>query len=140
MRTEGKYHSFPHKNFKPQGREGRSSMINSTYAEYILGYFQASGTGSSDTASRTDPVSGSRHPGTFPARREESSREGSFRAGEGAILGPGSLRDQSAQVSSQTAKGKLTAEATQLQGQTLFGFKTSGHLPHQRRGVCPGGL
>jgi hypothetical protein len=76
MRTEGKYHSFPHKNFKPQGREGRSSMINSTYAEYILGYFQASGTGSSDTASRTDPVSGSRHPGTFPAREEVTTPPG----------------------------------------------------------------
>jgi hypothetical protein len=33
--------------------------------------------------------------------------EGAFRAGEGAILGPGSIRDQLAQVSSQTAKGEL---------------------------------
>jgi hypothetical protein len=35
-----------------------------------------------------------------------SAQEGSFRAGEGSILGPGSLRDQSAQVSSWTAKGE----------------------------------
>ena len=37
MRTEGKYNSFPHKNFKPQGRKGRSSMINLTYDEIISG-------------------------------------------------------------------------------------------------------
>jgi hypothetical protein len=34
-----------------------------------------------------------RHPGTIPSRGEGSSREGFFRADEGAILGPGSLRD-----------------------------------------------
>ena len=40
--------------------------------------------------------------------------EGSFRAGEGAILCPVSLGDQSVQVSMQTAK------ATHLWGQALF--------------------
>ena len=59
-----------------------------------------------------------------------SSWEGSYGAGEGAILGPGSLRDQSAEVSSQTAKDEQAdcrsyttlgqAEATQLLGQSLF--------------------
>jgi hypothetical protein len=46
-----------------------------------------------DTASGTDPVSGSRHPGTFSTKGEVSTQEGSARAGEGAILGPGSIRD-----------------------------------------------
>ena len=41
----------------------------------------------------TDPILGSRHSGTFPIRREVSSQEGLARAGKGAILGPGSLRD-----------------------------------------------
>ena len=53
----------------------------------------ASGIGRIDTASGTDPVSGSRYQGTFPTRGEESTREGSARAGRGANLGPGSLRD-----------------------------------------------
>ena len=55
--------------------------------------YTASGTGRSDTASGTDPVLGSRHPGTFPARGEVFALDGSAGAGEGAILGPGSLRD-----------------------------------------------
>jgi hypothetical protein len=37
----------------------------------------ASGIGRIDTASGTDPVLGSRHPGTFPARGEVSVHEGS---------------------------------------------------------------
>jgi hypothetical protein len=68
--------------------------------------YTASGTGRSDTASGTDPISGSRHTGTFPDRAEMSTLEGSFGAGKGAILGPGSLRDQSVQVSSRTVKGR----------------------------------
>jgi hypothetical protein len=58
----------------------------------------SSGTGRSNTTYGTDPISGSRHPGTFPTKGEVSSWEGSFGVGEGAILGPGFLRDQSAQV------------------------------------------
>jgi hypothetical protein len=65
----------------------------------------------SDTASGTDPVSGSRHPSTFPTREEVSAWEGSFRAGKVAILGPGSLRDKSMKVRVQST------EAKQLQGQ-----------------------
>ena len=53
----------------------------------------ASGTGRRDTGSGTDPISGSRHPGTFPTRGEVSAQEGSAWAGEGAILGPRSIRD-----------------------------------------------
>jgi hypothetical protein len=49
-----------------------------------------------------------------PARGEVSAREGSFRTGEGAILCPMSLRDQSVQVSMQTAEG------THLLGQAVF--------------------
>jgi hypothetical protein len=33
-----------------------------------------------------------------------------------------------------------TTEATQLLGQTPFQLQTSKHLPHQRRGVHPGGF
>jgi hypothetical protein len=44
----------------------------------------------------------------------EVDRKGVGRAGEGAILCTGALRDQSVQVSTQTA------EATQLMGQTPF--------------------
>jgi hypothetical protein len=60
------------------------------------------------TAESTDYRSdtGSRHVSTFPARGEMSTREGSFGADEGAILGPGSLRDQSVHVSSLTEKGE----------------------------------
>jgi hypothetical protein len=36
----------------------------------------ASGTGRSHTASKADPISGSRHPGTFPARGEVSALPG----------------------------------------------------------------
>ena len=69
----------------------------------------------SDTASGTDPISRSRHLGTFPARGEVSDgRAVTARAGEGAILFPWSLRDQSAQVRVGTA------EATHLLGQALF--------------------
>jgi hypothetical protein len=50
-----------------------------------------SGTGRSYTASGTDSVSGSRHPGTFPTRGEVSTQEGSASAGEGAIFGAGSI-------------------------------------------------
>jgi hypothetical protein len=39
----------------------------------------------SDTASGTDPISGSRHPDTFYARGQVSTREGSARAGGGDI-------------------------------------------------------
>ena len=66
----------------------------------------ASGTGRGNTVSGTDPVWGSRNPGTFPARGEVSAQEGSFGAGEGDILGPQSFRDLPAQVISQTAKGE----------------------------------
>ena len=68
----------------------------------------------SNTASGTDPVSGSRHPGTFSARGEVSSLEGSLGEGERAILGRMSLREQSVQVNVQTA------EETHLLGQALF--------------------
>jgi hypothetical protein len=70
----------------------------------------------SNTASGTDPVSDSRHPGTFPARGEvrEPERALTTRAGERAILCPMSLGNQSVQVSMQTA------EATHLLGQALF--------------------
>jgi hypothetical protein len=61
----------------------------------------------SDRASGTDPISGFRHWGSFPTRGEVSTWEGCFRAGVGAILGPRSLIDQSAQISSRTAKGEL---------------------------------
>jgi hypothetical protein len=39
--------------------------------------YTAAGTGRSNTASGTDPISGSRHPGTFPDRGEETTWEGS---------------------------------------------------------------
>jgi hypothetical protein len=55
----------------------------------------ASGTGRSNTASGIDPYSASRHLGTFPARGEVSTQEGSAGAGEEAILGPRYLRDSS---------------------------------------------
>ena len=45
----------------------------------------------------------SRH---LPHQRRGIAQKGSFRAGEGVILVPGTLRDQSAQVSSETAKGE----------------------------------
>jgi hypothetical protein len=45
-----------------------------------------------DTASETDPILGSRHLATLPSRGDVSAQEGSCGAGEGAILGPGSLR------------------------------------------------
>jgi hypothetical protein len=46
----------------------------------------------SNTASGTDPISGSRHLGTFPNRGEMYTGEGSAGPGEVAILGPRSLR------------------------------------------------
>ena len=64
-------------------------------------------------------------------------------AGEGAILGPGSLRDKSAQVRVRTTEVTQflgQAEATQLLGQTRFRLQISEHLPCQRRGVWAGGL
>ena len=64
----------------------------------------------SNTASGTDPFSGSRQPGTFPTRGEVSAgRALTTRAGERAIWCPVSLGDKSVQVSVQTA------EATHLQ-------------------------
>ena len=58
---------------------------------------------------------GSRHLGTFPTRgREPPGRALTSRSGEGAILCPKCLRDQSVQVSAQTA------EATYILGQALF--------------------
>jgi hypothetical protein len=38
--------------------------------------YTASGTGRSNTASEADPISGSRHPGTFPAREKVSTPPG----------------------------------------------------------------
>jgi hypothetical protein len=102
----------------------------------------ASETGRSNTASGTDPVSGSRHPGTFPARGEMSAWKGSFGAGEGAILVPRSLRDQSAQVSTRTEKGEIADfEATQLLGQaeaTQFLGKTPFRAPDIQAPSPPG--
>ena len=66
----------------------RSNTASGTDRSYT-----ASGTDRSYTASGTDPVSGSRHPGTFSNRGEVSAREGSAKAGGGAILCPGPLRD-----------------------------------------------
>jgi hypothetical protein len=81
----------------------------------------ASGTGRSNTATGTDPVSGSRHPGTFPAKGEVSAGGNggggalATRAGERAILCPLSNGDQSVQVSLQTA------EATHHWDRPFFG-------------------
>jgi hypothetical protein len=70
-----------------------------------------------------------------PEERWSSKRALTSRADEGAILCPGSLRDQSVQVSMQSA------EATHLLGQAFIfsqeaGLKevqTSVHLPCRRR-------
>jgi hypothetical protein len=63
-------------------------------------------------------------------------------SGEGAILDPGSIRDQSGQVSSQTVKGEQADCRTYKASGTdpFLGLQTSWHLPHQRTGVCPGRL
>jgi hypothetical protein len=75
----------------------------------------ASGIGRSYTATGSDPISGSRHPGTFPARGEVSALEGwDHQSRERAILCPLSLGDLFVQVSMQTAG------ATHLLGQALF--------------------
>ena len=66
-----------------------------------------------------------------------SAQEGSARAGKGAILGPRSLKDQSAQVRVQTTE--LTqllgqAEITQLLGQTPFqASDIQAHSPPEER-------
>jgi hypothetical protein len=54
----------------------------------------ASGTGRNDTASEADPISGSRHPGTFPPEERCLPHQGGLcQSTWGAISGPGSLRD-----------------------------------------------
>jgi hypothetical protein len=59
---------------------------------------------------------------SLPEERCLPERALTVGAGERVILGPRSLRDKSVHVSSQSERrvSKLTAEATQLLGQTLF--------------------
>ena len=85
----------------------------------------------SDTASGTDPILGSGLPGTFPTRGEVSAWEGSFAACDGAILGLGSLRDQSAQVSSQTVEGEQEVYRSDTASGTdpILGSRHQGTFP-----------
>jgi hypothetical protein len=67
------------------------------------------------------------------------------------IFDPGSLRDQCAQVSSQTVNGELadfrsntvsgTGRSDTASGtDPISGSRHLGTFPNQRRGVCPGRL
>jgi hypothetical protein len=76
----------------------------------------ASGTGRTHRASGADHVSGSKHPGTFPARGEVSGpprRASPQHLGEPSCV-PGLCLDYSEQVR------VCTTEATQILGQALF--------------------
>jgi hypothetical protein len=90
-----------------------------------------SGTGRSNTASGTDIQAPS-----LPEERGLPGRALTTRVGERAILCPGSLRDQSVQVSLQTA------EATHLLGQALFWdfiFSQEANLNARYLGTFPRG-
>ena len=100
--------------------------------------YTASGTGRRDTASGIDPVSGSRHLGTFPTRGEVSAKEGSDRALGGAILGSQSLRvcsGASANYKSYTASGTGPVSGLHLQPRGRSEPQISVHLP-RKRGAC----
>jgi hypothetical protein len=96
-----------------------------------------SGKGRSYIVSGTNPFWGSRHPGTFLSRGCPPRRALTVRTGEGSILCPRSLRDQSVQVSSQTAKGKLAdCRSDRASGTEQFsGSRHPGTFP--ARGEMP---
>ena len=82
--------------------------------------------------------------GSFPARGEVSTWEGSARAGEGATPGPQMPQrvvctGDSADYRSNTASG-ISRSDTQLMDRPHFWIQPSRHLPCQRKGVFPGGL
>jgi hypothetical protein len=76
-----------------------------------------------------------------PEEKWPPGRAPTIRAGEGAILCPGSLWDQSAQVSLRTAKGERADYRNEsFWVRPHFGLQTLGHLPHQRRDGLREGL
>jgi hypothetical protein len=91
----------------------------------------------SDTASVTGPVwAADIWAPSLPEERWPPRRVLNPRAGQGAIVSPGSLWIQSAEISFQTSEGEQadcrsdTASGTD----THFRLQISGHLPCERRG------
>jgi hypothetical protein len=99
----------------------------------------ASGTGRSDTASGTDPVSGPRHPGTFPARGDVCSREGSdCLSRRGSHLGSWVLQrpvctGESVDCRGNTSSGAGPVSGLHLQPGGMSERQTSVYLPCRRR-------
>jgi hypothetical protein len=112
--------------------------------------YTASGTGKSNTASGTDPFSGSRHPGTFPARGEVPSWEDSDCRSKW-VSHHGSQVPQWTVCADQICGGCgiglqkghsfwKRQKQHSFWDRAYFGHQTSSYLPCQRKGVHPGGL
>jgi hypothetical protein len=85
----------------------------------------------SDTASGTGPILDCWHPAPSPPEERWPPRRAlTPRAGEGAILSPGSLRDQSAQISSKTAEGEQAGCRSDTTSGTGKSNTASGTDPH----------
>jgi hypothetical protein len=106
-----------------------------------------SGKGRNNIASGTDPISGTRHPGTFPTRGEvsprralsEQVRESSWvpDPSETSLLRSAYGLSRVSKRAAEVTKLLGQAEATQLLGQTLLRAPDILAPSHQRRGVCP---
>jgi hypothetical protein len=104
--------------------------------------YTASGIGRSDTASGADPISGFKHPGTFPARGEVSAPLG--RALLEHLGEPSWIPELSETSLHRWEYGlqKLHSfwerqKQPGFWGRPHFGLQTSRHLPCQRIGVHP---
>jgi hypothetical protein len=98
--------------------------------------------GRSHRVSGADRISGTRHPGTFPARGEVSTlpRKTSPQHMGEPFWVPRFHQDWSAQVRVWTSKANSFWDRQKphsFWGRSCFGLQTPRHLPRQRRGVHP---